>query len=101
MLKHSSKESKEYYDALKNTKNAIADMFEVSTEFVENDFIDKHLDDIKEAATGDEKAIEKLRQALADDIIANIVTTNNGNLAEGEDPINLQSIQDKVSGLRE
>lgn len=82
VLKKSSKESKEYYDALKETKNAIADMFEVSTEFVDNDFIDKHLDDIGKAATGDEKAIEKLRQALADDIVANIITTNNGKVLE-------------------
>ena len=60
------------------TKNAVADMFEVSSDFVKNDFIAEHLNEIEKAAAGDEKAIEKLRAALADDIIANIITTNNG-----------------------
>ena len=100
VLRNSSKESKEYYEALTGTKDAIADLFEISKEFVSNDFISQHLDEIEKAATGDEKAIEKLRDALLDDIIINVVTENNKNLKEGEPLINLESIQDQVSQMR-
>ena len=70
-------------------------MFEVSTEFVENDFIDKHLEDIGKAATGDEEAIENLRQALADDIILNVMTD------QGFSETQIKDIQNRVDALRQ
>lgn len=72
ILRKSSKESKEYSDALNDTRSALSDVLGVEEEFIENDFIEQHLDDIKLAAEGNGAAIDRLKQALATDIILNV-----------------------------
>lgn len=76
ILQNSTESSEEYADAIINTKDAVADLLDVSSDFVSNDFILEHLDLIKEAATGSEEAIDDLKAALADNIIANILLNN-------------------------
>jgi hypothetical protein len=72
VLRKSSKESKEYSDALNKTRSALSDVLNVEEDFIENDFVEEHLDDIKLAAEGNGDAIDRLKMALADDIILNI-----------------------------
>ena len=76
ILKNSSKESEEYANAMKGTIDAIADLLDISSDYVSQDFISSHLDEINQAATGDADAIDTLKSALADDIIANILVNN-------------------------
>jgi hypothetical protein len=59
------------------TKDALADVFDTEKDFISNDFVTEHLDDIKKAAEGDAEAIDKLRDALAHDMILNIAMQNN------------------------
>lgn len=64
-------------------RDAIADVYDVSMDYISNDFITKHLEEIKRIATGSEEAIESLRQELGEEIFVNIVTAN-----EHEDDLN-------------
>ena len=73
VLKKSTKGSEEYSKALKGTQKAVSNLLDVSEDYVSDDFIVEHLDDIEKAATGDAEAIDNLKAALAKDIIANIV----------------------------
>jgi TP901 family phage tail tape measure protein len=86
ILKKSEKTSEEYTNALTNTKEAIAELLDVSTAYVSDDFITSHLDEIAKAATGDEDAIDDLKSALADTIFVNIAI-NNG-FEEGSEEYN-------------
>lgn len=72
VLRKSSKESKEYSDALNKTRSALSDVLNVEEDFIKKDFVEEHLDDIKLAAEGNGEAIDRLKMALADDIILNI-----------------------------
>lgn len=76
VLKKSTKGSEEYSKALKGTQKAVSNLLDVSEDYVSDDFIVEHLDDIEKAATGDAEAIDNLKAALAKDIIANIVIEN-------------------------
>ena len=90
----------EYAEAMGGVKDALADMFEIEKKFISSDFVADHLKDIEKAATGDEDAIDNLRDALADDIVVNIVNSNNKNLGPGESLIDLSSVQDEVENMR-
>jgi TP901 family phage tail tape measure protein len=76
VLKNSSKSSEEYSEALTGMRGAVADLLDTSDEFVSEDFINSHLDEISAAATGDGEAIDNLKSKLADDIIAQIIVNN-------------------------
>ena len=76
VLKKSTKGSEEYSKALKGTQKAVSNLLDVSEDYVSDDFIVEHLNDIEKAATGDAEAIDNLKAALAKDIIANIVIEN-------------------------
>lgn len=69
ILRNSSKESEEYAEAMMGVKGAISDILQVSEEFISNDFIADHLNEIEQAAMGDTAAIDSLRQAMAQDLI--------------------------------
>ena len=73
VLKKSTKGSEEYSKALKGTQKAVSNLLDVSEDYVSDDFIVEHLDDIEKAATGDAEAIDNLKAALADQIILDIV----------------------------
>ena len=77
VLKKSSKESQEYADAMGGIKNSLSDILDVSEDYISNDFVAAHLDEIKKASEGSETAIESLRAELSQDIIANLLVYNN------------------------
>lgn len=92
-MKKSSKSSKEYSDAINGMRKSVADVLDVEEDAVSNDFLEKHLDDIKKAAKGNEKAIDALRDAYADDLLLNIGVNNELDSATQND---LQSKLDKL-----
>ena len=85
ILKKSSKESEEYEEALDGMRDALSDVLDVSDDFVSDDFIVKQLVDIEKAANGDAEAIDRLRQALAQDIIYNIAINKGFKEEEAEE----------------
>lgn len=69
ILKKSSKSSEEYAEAMIGTKNAVADLLDISSEYVSSDFIVEHLDEIGQAATGDAEAIDSLKEELSESVV--------------------------------
>lgn len=76
LLKNSSDSSKEYSDAMSGTKEAMADLLDINKDFISENFIKEHLAEIGEAAKGSETAIDSLKSALSQDIIARIMLEN-------------------------
>ena len=102
ILEKSAEGSKEFADAMMSTKGAVADLLDVSQDFISNDFIADHLDEIAKAATGDAEAIDNLKAALLDNIVAHIVVENDletfgYDLAAGV--ADLQSMLDSMGDL--
>jgi hypothetical protein len=77
VLKKSDKGSEEYCDAVTGMKDAMSDLLGTSEEFIDDDFLVEHLDDIEKAAEGDADAIDRLKIALAEDIICQIMAVDN------------------------
>lgn len=73
ILKKSSKSSAEYSKAMSGIKKALSDVLDVEEDFISADFVTNNLEDIEKAATGDAKAIDRLHQALAQQIVLDIV----------------------------
>ena len=82
ILKNSDKGSQEYSEALNGVKKALADVADTSEEYISNDFIQEHYEDVKLAAEGNADAIDRLRTALADEIVAKIVLDNELSVGE-------------------
>ena len=76
ILNNSSKTSYEYAEAMLGIKSSLADVLDIESDMLSNDFVKKHLSEIEKAAQGDEKAIDDLRAALDEDIIQNIILTS-------------------------
>jgi hypothetical protein len=76
ILKKSDKSSDEYAKAMSGMKDAMSDVLGTSEEFIDNDFITEHLEDIEKAAKGDADAIDLLKVALAEDILCNILVVS-------------------------
>ena len=76
ILNNSSKTSYEYAEAMLGIKSSLADVLDIESDMLSNDFVKKHLNQIEKAAQGDEKAIDDLRAALDEDIIQNIILTS-------------------------
>ena len=80
VLKKSSKESQEYWEALKDTQDALADLLDVEEDakkYFDDDFIAENMNDISEAAEGNADAIDRLRDSFADELILKIAIDNN------------------------
>lgn len=75
-LKETDKEEEKYADAMRNTKQAVADLLDVSEDAVTDKFVEKHLEDIEKAAKGDAEAIDGLRDSLINIAIKDIIDTN-------------------------
>lgn len=100
ILQESSESSEEYARAMDDTREAMADLLDVSKDFIDDDFVKEHLEDITLAADGDGEAIDRLKSALTDSIVARIEVDNQ--LNEGEllaDVQNLQAILDERGPL--
>ncbi|MCM1323998.1 MAG: hypothetical protein NC218_07540 [Acetobacter sp.] len=76
ILENSTEGSAEFADAIDGMRKAVASLLDVSDEFVTNNFLKDNLEDIERAATGDEEAIDRLKAALLEDIVAKIVVDN-------------------------
>lgn len=71
--KDAVEKSLDYYEALGEIQKNFEEAFGVE---VDSEFITENLDKIQKAAKGDIAAIDELRMALMDDIIANIILEN-------------------------
>ena len=76
VLTNSTEESEEYHKAMDGTREAVANLLDISEEYVRDSFIKQHLDDITDAANGSETAINELKAALLEDIVQKIVLEN-------------------------
>lgn len=83
ILKKSSRGSQEYFKASVGVKKALADLFDVSEDYISLDLVDefaadeKAMDLMAKAAKGDGDAIDELRKLAEDDIIAKIRLDSN------------------------
>lgn len=76
VLRNSSKDSEEYANAMDGVKDALSDLIQVSKDFISNDFVADHLDEIEQAAMGDTNAIDTLRNAMARELILDVTINN-------------------------
>ena len=76
IIKKSKDYSQEYAEAMYGMRDAIADVYDVSMDYISNDFINEHLKEIEQIANGSEEAIESLRHAVGEEIIVNILLQN-------------------------
>ena len=72
ILKKSTKESAEYMEAMVATKNALADVLDVESDLISNEFIENNLDQIKKASEGNAEAIDALRAKMDEEIILRV-----------------------------
>ena len=73
ILKKSSSTSEKYAEAIGGIRKAMSQILGVEESAFTNDFLEKHLNQIAEAAKGDEDAIESLRNSLQDEIIGSVL----------------------------
>lgn len=73
ILKHSSKTSEEYGEAIGGVRKSMSQILGVEESAFTNDFLENHFDDIAKAAKGDEDAIDSLRANLQDEIIGSVL----------------------------
>lgn len=69
ILNNSSKESEEYAEVMTSVKSALSDVLGVSEDFISNDFVTNHLNDIEAAVMGDTAAIDRLKMAMAQEVV--------------------------------
>ena len=74
ILKKSSKNSQEFGEALQGIASALALMTGIGDDFFDADFVKKHLNDIEKAAQGDEKAIQRIKDAASEEVIQEVKT---------------------------
>lgn len=76
ILKNSSKTSQEYIQAMEDVKSALYDITGIEEEYISNNYVKNHMDEIAQAATGNEQAIDSLRADLTDEIVGKIIIDN-------------------------
>lgn len=76
VLTKSTKESDEYRKAMTGMKDGLADVLNISEDFISNDFVSENLELIEDAAKGSEIAIQKLQMAAAKDILLKVAIDN-------------------------
>ena len=104
ILKKSSKGSEEYLKAMRNTKDAMADLLDLSSDYISSDFVDtlandtKAMELMKKAAKGDADAIDSLRQMALQDIILNL-ELNDSDLSNEEIWTKVQGLQSMLDAM--
>ena len=93
ILREGDTDSLEYAEAMDDTRQAVADLVNVSKDDISPQFVTDNLDTIEKAAYGDVEAIQQLRIAAANEILVQINKT--GNLT----PENLAYLQQKAQEL--
>ena len=100
ILQDSTASAEEYAEAMGGTKEAMANLLDISKDFIDTEFIKDNMEDIKLAAEGDADAIDRLKAALVDPIVAKIAIDNNINEADLMDDVNdLQSKLDAMGSI--
>lgn len=103
ILKKSSKGSEEYFKAAEGTKDALSDLLDISTEFIDLDFVDTLANDeesmelMKKAAEGDGEAIDQLRQKALESIVLNMEIS--GDLSNEELWTKVQELQSTLDTM--
>ena len=93
ILEDSTATSEEYAEAMTGMRDAVADLLDISSDYVSSDFIKEHLDEIALAAKGDAEAIDDLKASLADEVIAKIILDNSEFIADVNE---VQSLYDSL-----
>lgn len=93
ILSRGDKTSLEYAEALAETKDALADVLNVSSEDISNDFIANHLEDIQSLVNGDVEALDRLRIAAGQEYVLELNQT--GNLSDES----LNYLQQKITEI--
>ena len=93
ILREGDTDSLEYAEAMDDTRQAVADLVNVSKDDISPQFVTDNLDLIEQAAYGDVDAIQQLRIAAADEILVNI--NKQGNLT----PESLDYLRQKATEL--
>ena len=93
ILKNGDATTLEYAEALTETKDAMADVLNVSSEDLSNNFILDNLDDIKRLADGDVEALDNLRVAAGQDYVLSLY--QEGNLTTDQ----LDYLQQKITEI--
>ena len=88
IINNSDNSSQEFADAIIGLRQAVSELLDISEDFVSSTFLTnpENLTLIGKAAEGDAEAIEDLRTALSQDIIANIIIDNN--ITNGDEIMN-------------
>ena len=84
----SAKATEEYADAMDEARGTVADLLDVSKDFVSDDFVAEHLEEIGRAAEGDAETIDSLKNALADDVMGKILLDNSDFITNKEEVLN-------------
>jgi TP901 family phage tail tape measure protein len=77
ILKNGDATTLEYAEALTETKDAMADVLNVSSEDLSNNFILDNLDEIKKLVDGDVEALDNLRVAAGQDYVLSLYQEGN------------------------
>lgn len=93
ILKSGDKTTLSYVQALTETKDALADVLNTSSENISNDFVESHLNKINQLANGDLSALDSLREAAAQDYVVKI--SQEGNLTTE----NLEWLQNQITQI--
>ena len=98
IIENSSEVSQEYAEAMYGIEEALSEIFGIETDYISQDFVKEHLDEISEAAEGSETAIEELRKQLGDELIVQIAIDNN--IANTDNILNqFQSLRNQVESI--
>lgn len=92
VIENSDESSQEFAEAMSGMKDAMSDILGTSEDFISNDFIVEHLEEIEKAATGDEEAIRSLQRALSDDILCTVMGVSDFTQLDAD----LQNLQNEV-----
>lgn len=92
VIENSDESSQEFAEAMSGMKDAMSDILGTSEDFISNDFIVEHLEEIEKAATGDEEAIRNLQRALSDDILCTVMGVSDFTQLDAD----LQNLQNEV-----
>lgn len=93
ILREGDTDSIEYAEAMDTTRQAVADLLNVSKEDISPQFVTDNLDDIEQAAYGDIEALQRLRAAAGQEIAVQI--NQSGNLT----PESFDLLQQKATEL--
>lgn len=95
VLEKSDEGSQEYAEAMNGVRDAMSDVLGISEEYIDNDYIVENLEDIEKAAEGDAEAIDRLKAAMAENIICKITAVDNFS----ELDTNIQTLHNKLLDL--